>query len=184
MAKDVQPWKVVIREDDVIAENQDDLVYEAMKQPISIDGLPIDVTRNLHLPEYPLLKAFVETQIIPLIMQYAWDQFDYEPLIDSWQAWVRNSSNGHGTPLHHHTGAHVSALYYLEGCEGYLTLVDPRGLAARGYPGDVINNHFQPYKYSPKTHGLVIFPSYLQHYVQDHGPGLRLAIPIDVYLKE
>jgi hypothetical protein len=184
MATDIQPWKIVLREETVPAPNLDALVEEALMPGRSYDDRPIDETKNLHLPEYPRLKAFVEDQLIPLIMQYACEQFAYEPLIDSWQAWVRNSSDGHGTPLHHHTGAHVSAIYYLEACEGYLTVCDPRGLASRGYPWDVINNHFQPYKHQPQTGGLLIFPSYLQHYVQEHAKGLRLAIPIDVYLKE
>jgi hypothetical protein len=184
MPIDIHPWPVVLRADTVVAENHDALVYEAMMQPRQLDGQHIDETRNLHLPQYPNLKKFIAENVVPLMMQYAWDQFNYEPLIDNWQAWVRNSSDGHGSPLHHHSGAHVSALYYLEGEEGYLSMVDPRGLASRGYPHDVINNHFRTYKHKPERGGLLIFPSYLQHYVQEHRVGLRLAIPIDVYLKE
>jgi hypothetical protein len=184
MTIDVHPWTVAIREDSVVSKQHETLIYEAMMQPRSTDGLPIDDTRSLHLRQYPNLKEFVEETLIPKIMQYAWDQFNYEPLLDSWTGWVRNSSDGCGTPIHHHSGAHVSAIYYLEAREGYLTLFDPRGLASRGYPTDVINNHFQPYKYKTEHGGLVIFPSYLQHSVENHEPGLRLAIPIDVYLKE
>lgn len=184
MANDIQPWKIVLREDVVLADNHDELVDEALMQLKVDSDEPIDVTCGLHLPQYPKLRTFVEEQLIPRMMQFAWDQFNYEPLIDNWVGWVRNSSDGHGTPLHHHASAHVSALYYLEGTEGFLTIVDPRGLASRGYPYDVINNHFRPYKHKPQRGGLIIFPSYLQHYVQDHVSGLRLAIPIDVFLKE
>lgn len=184
MFRDIEPWKVVLREYHIPAENHEELVFESLSRPNYRTGELVDVEHSLSSKGYNKIHKFIETYCIPKLLEYACDQYNYKPLIKYWNAWVRHTSNDNSISLHQHARSHISAVYYLDAAAGDLTLVDPRGTASRGYPFDIINNHFKDYKYKPETGKLIIFPSYLMHYVQTQHKGLRIAIPIDLFIKE
>ena len=180
---DHHPWACPIRVIDLPTNDRDSMLTQVMLVGTPHDGQPLDVVNNLERDEYKVIKTFVETSILPRILQYAIETFGVVLEIDDWNGWVRNCSSGMGTELHDHSGAHVSAVYYLEGSWGDLMMHDPRGAVGRGYPDVVREKCFSLFNHTPSTGDLVIFPSYVYHYVQNHPPGLRIAIPIDVSFK-
>lgn len=183
MFKDIEPWRVTLREETIIPNNIDELITEMMSHHFDDSDAKLDGVFSIKLPGFTKTKEFVEKECIPRMLQYVNDQFQCEQHIDYWNSWVRNDNRGEGIGAHHHKSAHVSAVYYLEANDGFLTLLDPRGVAGRAYPNDIFDSNFVQYNHKPYRGCLIIFPSYLIHYVQAHTSGLRLALPIDVFLR-
>lgn len=180
---DINPWASTIRLDNVIGEDHDAIVTDIMMVAKTYDREPLDTTKNLHREEFASLRAFVEAEILPRMLTYAETLFDLPLEIVDWNGWVRACSDGEGAQLHEHAGAHISAVYYLEGEWGDLAIQDPRGNAGRGYPSEIRRKHFTMFEHTPTRGSLIIFPSYLYHYVQNHPPGLRIAVPIDLHVR-
>jgi hypothetical protein len=88
-------------------------------------------------------------------------------------------------PLHNHSGAQVSAVFYLL-CEeknagGELLISDPRFNANRGYPNKM-KDSFNLEIYKPKSGEVVVMPGFLHHQVATFNGKLRLAMPVDLYI--
>lgn len=103
------------------------------------------------------------------------------------KGWVTGSIRGYSMIEHNHSGAHFSAVYYVlcetENQGGEIHMTDPRSNANRGYPID-FQHLYSPVKIQPKTGDLIIFPSFLYHYVSAYHQQNRIAIPIDIYLED
>lgn len=101
------------------------------------------------------------------------------------RSWITGTRNGYMIPIHNHSGAHLSAVFYFF-CEdgnkgGELVAVDPRGNANRGYL-DEFKPLFENLVYAPKSGEYVVFPSYLYHHTNVFNGSLRIAMPVDLFL--
>jgi len=103
---------------------------------------------------------------------------DYET-----RAWLAGAKDGYYIPIHNHSGATLSAVFYLV-CEdnngGTFTLVDPKFNANRAYHTN-FNKLFKPETIMPVSGDILIFPSYAYHYTKPFKGTLRLAIPVDLF---
>lgn len=101
------------------------------------------------------------------------------------RAWITGHDDKYCMAMHNHTGAQVSAVFYVvsetQDAGGALNLIDPRSNANRGYD-EWFNPMFEDICIIPKTGDIVMFPSYLYHAVQPYHSKFRIAVPIDLYL--
>lgn len=103
----------------------------------------------------------------------------------SLKAWITGVRGGYMIPVHNHSGASVSAVFYLM-CEekdkgGELVLVDGRVNANRGYK-DQFKKLFNNKTYLPATGEYLMFPSHVYHHTTIFTGSMRLAIPVDLFL--
>jgi hypothetical protein len=109
---------------------------------------------------------------------------------DDWKGyrlngWLTGSGKNYSMIHHNHAGSQISAVFYLL-CEdleqgGKIVFTDPRQNANRGYDRKFLE-WFSPLEISPKSGSVVVFPSYLYHFVQTYQSNLRLALPVDCFL--
>ena len=143
-------------------------------------------TQNFCTPELtPSLYNAIEQGIFPKIREYAqqcWN-FDIDKKGFDWYTWlVYNNGNEDGIAWHYHPNSHIATVFYPQVSTGDLIFTDPRGFAGRGYPDEIANKDFGKQRFRLKSGDVVIFPSYLPHYVEGlHN--LRFAIPTDILFK-
>ncbi len=99
--------------------------------------------------------------------------------------WLTGSGKNYSMMHHNHSGAQISAVFYLL-CEdvehgGKIVFTDPRQNANRGYDRKFLE-WFLPLEIAPKSGSIVVFPSYLYHFVETYQNNLRLALPVDCFL--
>lgn len=133
------------------------------------------------------LKKFRDLVVWPAFYQYLKDhQIELTDFPDrKIRSWIAGAYNGYMIPAHNHSGASLSAVFYLL-CEdqdsgGELVLLDSRTNANRGYK-DQFKNWFENKLYLPKSGEYLIFPSYVYHHTLPFTGSLRLAIPVDLFL--
>lgn len=100
------------------------------------------------------------------------------------KSWLTGSQNGYSITAHNHSGASVSAVFYLlcdENQGGDLILMDPRANANRGFKPD-FQRLFENKTYKPRSGEFVMFPSYVYHHTVPFTGKLRLAMPVDLFL--
>lgn len=101
------------------------------------------------------------------------------------RSWVTGAHPGYMIPIHNHSGATLSAVFYLFAEEkdfgGELVLADPRHNANRGFK-DQFKPLFENQYYLPSTGEFIIFPSFLYHHTIPFTGKLRLAVPVDLFL--
>jgi hypothetical protein len=110
--------------------------------------------------------------------------------LDSWtgyklQGWVTGTKSDYSLNLHNHKGSQVSAVFYLL-CDkvdsgGIITFTDPRSNANRGYDPSFAP-WFDHLSLQPKSGDIVIFPSFLYHFVTTYQGFIRMAVPVDLFL--
>jgi hypothetical protein len=101
-----------------------------------------------------------------------------------YRSWLAGPHSGYYIATHNHSGASVSAVFYLM-CDttakgGELLMLDPRTNANRGYI-DELKHVFDPVSYTPKSGEAVLFPSYLYHQTTPFLGSVRLAMPVDFF---
>jgi hypothetical protein len=120
---------------------------------------------------YPTFKLYLNE-----IFHQNLDDFDCEM-----KSWFNQSS----LPSHNHSGAHLSAVFYILTGEqtegGSLIFTDPRNNSNRGYPLE-FQNIFQPVQYQPVMGDFIVFPSFVYHYVSACSSNHRLCLPVDLFL--
>jgi uncharacterized protein (TIGR02466 family) len=122
------------------------------------------------------------------------------------QAWANVSRRGNYNKIHDHPGWHLSAVYYVEAGRndpgappnsGWIEFLDPRGALGAGDPpgidpdkpvrlptqgGALFGNVFA---LPPKTGGLLVFPSWLRHWVHPYaGAGERISLAFNLRLEQ
>jgi hypothetical protein len=134
-----------------------------------------------------ILHKFRDKIVLPLFEKYVSETFnlslyDYDFFLRSWLA---GSGHSYQIDVHNHSGASVSAVFYLlceeENKGGELVLTDPRVNANRGYLID-FNKIFDNAKLSPTTGDAILFPGFVYHYTHIFKGNLRLAMPVDLHL--
>lgn len=124
----------------------------------------------------------------------AFNQFLQETVgksIDGWEShrlhgWVTGTGKDYSLNFHNHRGAQLSAVFYLL-CEeqdsgGVITFSDPRMNANRGYDESFLK-WFETKTIIPKSGDIVVFPSYLYHFVTTYQSNIRVAVPVDLFLR-
>lgn len=101
------------------------------------------------------------------------------------RSWITGVYKGYMIPAHNHSGASVSAVFYLL-CEeqdkgGELILMDSRVNANRGYK-DQFKPLFENHTYLPRTGEFLLFPSHVYHHTVPFNGSMRLAMPVDLFL--
>lgn len=99
--------------------------------------------------------------------------------------WLAGVGKDYSLNFHNHRGAQLSAVFYIL-CEeqdmgGEITFTDPRMNANRGYDTSFLP-WFQHKQLTPKSGDIVVFPSFLYHFVSTYRGNIRLAIPVDLFL--
>jgi hypothetical protein len=133
--------------------------------------------------DFPELSDLKNKIFIPAFDKYLQETCnkslkDWNYKLNSWL--IRQSLN-----YHNHGNSQLSAVLYLisdEGASGgdiYFT--DPRQNANRGYDSN-FQHLFKPFSFKPKCGHLVVFPSFLYHYVTTYQSNIRMAIPVDCFL--
>jgi hypothetical protein len=99
--------------------------------------------------------------------------------------WLTGSGENYSMTHHNHAGSQISAVFYLLADDidqgGAIYFTDPRQNANRGYDAK-FSKWFAPLELKPKSGDVVIFPSYLYHFVETYQSNLRLALPVDCFL--
>lgn len=100
--------------------------------------------------------------------------------------WVTGTGKDYSLNFHNHRGAQLSAVFYLL-CEeqdkgGMITFTDPRMNANRGYDESFLK-WFEHKAIIPKSGDIVVFPSFLYHYVTTYQSNIRVAVPVDLFLR-
>jgi len=101
------------------------------------------------------------------------------------KAWLTGHGKDYNMTIHNHSGAHLSAVYYVlaeqENAGGAIVFSDPRTNANRGFD-DKWGVMFEQFKHMPKTGDFMIFPSFTYHHVNPYLSSLRMCIPVDLFL--
>lgn len=110
--------------------------------------------------------------------------------IDDWRGhkthgWIAGHGNGYSLTHHNHRGSQLSAVFYMM-CDsndkgGQIVFTDPRQNANRGYDTP-FQEWFKPLEIIPQSGDMVVFPSYLYHYVTTYQSNIRIALPVDLFL--
>lgn len=99
--------------------------------------------------------------------------------------WLVSYGEGQSLDYHNHKGSQLSSVLYIMSEEkdigGEVCFTDPRQNANRGYDLN-FNSWFETFKMKPKVGQLVVFPSFLYHYVTTYQSNIRMAIPVDCFL--
>ncbi len=103
----------------------------------------------------------------------------------SMHGWITGTGRDYSLNFHNHRGAQLSAVFYLL-CEeqdrgGVITFTDPRMNANRGYD-EAFVPWFEPKVIIPKSGDIVVFPSFLYHFVTTYQSNIRIAVPVDLFL--
>jgi hypothetical protein len=101
------------------------------------------------------------------------------------RAWITGAHAGYSMTTHNHSGAHLSAVFYLindaPDAGGEIVLFDPRFNANRSYEADW-REFFAPMKLKTPSYTFAVFPSFVYHQVTNFSGTMRLAIPVDIFL--
>jgi predicted 2-oxoglutarate/Fe(II)-dependent dioxygenase YbiX len=110
--------------------------------------------------------------------------------IDDWHGhkmngWLVSYAQGQALNYHNHRGSQLSSVLYLIADDsesgGEIVFTDPRQNANRGYDLS-FQEWFAPLKHKPVCGQIVVFPSFLYHYVTTYQSNIRLAVPTDLFL--
>lgn len=136
----------------------------------------------------PFLTQFKEAVVIPTFEQYLKEAHnsklsDYKEY--NLKSWITGTGNGYNMIYHNHSGAAFSAVFYLLAEDvskgGSIVFSDPRHNANRGYDSK-LKTEFENVFHTPSTGDIVVFPSFLYHYVNPYYSNLRIAMPVDLFL--
>lgn len=137
----------------------------------------------------PKLIEFREKIIIPTFNKYLKEL--YGTTLSSYKkykfkAWFAGTKKGYNMIYHNHSGALFSAVFYIlsedKRSGGNIVFSDPRSNANRGYE-NFIKNEFDNVTHVPSTGDILVFPSFLYHYVNPYFSNLRIAMPVDLFLE-
>jgi hypothetical protein len=177
------PTTILIETVDVAEAAQTILATCDLRNPPKEDK-NFDILRDV-----PGLKNFRDNVVIPTFAVYLKEVFnlEIEQMEYSLRSWLAGISGGYMIPVHNHSGAMVSAVFYLMcdevGAGGELYLIDPRANANRGYT-DSLRKIFAPELYTPKSGEAIVFPSFLYHQTLPFTGKMRLAMPVDLFITE
>jgi len=103
------------------------------------------------------------------------------------KSWVAGHGKDYNMTIHNHSGATLSAVYYLLAEEkdfgGECIFADPRMNANRGYDTK-FKPMFERFTHLPATGDYLIFPSFAYHHVNPYTSALRFCLPVDLFVDD
>ena len=111
--------------------------------------------------------------------QYAFGQMGQQGRAFTLESWINIHDRGGFNFLHQHDGTMLSGVFYLQAPSGSgrLTFRDPRpGVLNSPFKGEGANAHNE-IQLAPEAGLVVLFPHWLEHYVEPHDSDTpRIAI--------
>lgn len=137
--------------------------------------------------DFPELLDLKNNVFIPAFDNYL--QETCNKSLNDWNymfhSWLVPYGQGQSLNYHNHGNSQLSAVLYLINDEsasgGDIHFTDPRQNANRGYDSN-FKHLFESFSFKPKIGHLVVFPSFLYHYVSTYHSSIRLALPVDCFL--
>lgn len=140
----------------------------------------------------PLLKTIAQqkyTEFFKEVLDLDLANFDYDL-----KSWLTGSTDGfagkaggYSMDIHNHSGAPFVSVIYLLAEEqnqgGELVMYDPRTNANRGFNSE-FQHMFSPIEHMPQSGDVLIMPGYVYHSVRQYYSSLRLAVPVDIFIKD
>ncbi len=127
----------------------------------------------LERPEFAALRAAIHTACANALREMnVRDAFRL-------QSWVNMHDRGGFNFLHVHEGCLLSGSFYLKVPlgSGKLVFRDPRPGVVHGYVKGVVPNGYRDVHLAPESGLIVLFPSWMEHYVEPHdGDEARIVI--------
>lgn len=148
-----------------------------------IDAPAGDWSSNI-INSIPLLK----TTATNLYTKFFKEVYNYDISASniSLNAWLTGTKTGYSMVPHNHKGSPFTMVIYPLAEEkasgGELVLQDPRFNCNRGYK-DPFLDQFEDIVCSPNSGDCIIIPGYVYHYVTPYMSKLRLAVPVDIFIK-
>jgi len=160
-----------------------------LMQDYDIFNPPSDYSKiNIFDNKTTEIQQFLQSEVLPSFQKFC--ELSLEQNLEDWtgyniNGWITGSSKNYSMNLHNHSGAQLSAVFYLL-CEeqergGEIVFTDPRHNANRGYDKR-FSSWFEPLQITPKSGDILVFPSYLYHTVLTYHSNLRLVMPVDCFL--
>ena len=138
--------------------------------------------------ESDLIQDFNQKIALPMFNNFLKESLGKD--ISCWKdfrlkGWLTGTGKNYTSILHNHKGASLSAVFYIL-CEemdvgGEIFFTDPRQNSNRGYDNQ-FSSWFEPLSFIPQSGDVVIFPSFLYHYVATYRGNIRIAMPVDLFL--
>ena len=161
----------------------------AVLQEYDMMNAPNDLgTINILNNENPSIVKFKKEVIYPTFNKFL--QETMKRNVSDWNGhrmhgWMTGYNNNYSLSYHNHRGSQISAVFYLL-CEeqnsgGQISFTDPRQNSNRAYDAS-FQDWFSEKKLIPKSGDVVVFPSFLYHYVSTYHGSIRLAMPVDLFL--
>lgn len=178
-----EPWRTrigVVNVKDKI--DTDTFLTEMLTNPKFRDGKKSGDS-VLSKDKSPYHKKVVDEVVTPAVEHYMREVYGYEFEEDefTYRSWGVVLTNGKGLEPHFHAGTNISTVLYLTKGQGDLIVMDPRGNACRGMPIEIREANFDLFRHSPQEGDLIIFPSYLLHYVEPGDTTLRVSVPTNYF---
>ena len=134
------------------------------------------------------LKQLKEKVFLPAFDKYLQETCNRK--LDDWSynlnGWLVSYGEGQSLNYHNHRGSQLSSVLYMmadsEDDGGDVLFTDPRQNANRGYDLH-FSSWFESFRLKPKCGQLIVFPSFLYHYVETYRSNIRMALPVDCFLQ-
>jgi uncharacterized protein (TIGR02466 family) len=138
---------------------------------------------------HEVIQQFKNEVVYPAFNKFLNESLDKS--ISDWNGhrahgWIARYGTGQSLTHHNHRGSQLSAVFYLmcdnvEDKGGQIIFTDPRQNSNRGYD-TTFQEWFKGHEITPKNGDVVVFPSYLYHYVTTYQSNIRIALPVDLFL--
>lgn len=135
-----------------------------------------------------LIQNFNHNVVLPVFDSFLKESLDKS--LSCWKAhslksWLTGPGKNYVSNYHNHKGSAISAIFYLM-CEevdvgGEIYFTDPRQNSNRGYDNQ-FSEWFDHHSFTPKSGDIVVFPSFLYHFVATYRGNIRIAMPVDLFL--
>jgi uncharacterized protein (TIGR02466 family) len=120
----------------------------------------------LEKPEFATLRSLVDEAVASAFLEMGRQDQKYEL-----ESWINLHERGGFNFLHVHEGSYLSGCLYLSVPPGSGNLIfrDPRPGVLHGYLKGAVANGYRDMSLRPENGLLVLFPSWLEHFVEPHG---------------
>lgn len=143
--------------------------------------------RNSSILNTPELSELKNKVFLPTFDKYLKETCNRS--LNDWSynlnGWLASYGEGQSLNYHNHRGSQLSSVLYIIADDkddgGDILFTDPRQNANRGYDMK-FNSWFESFRLKPKCGQIVVFPSFLYHYVETYRSNIRLALPVDCFL--
>lgn len=187
LSNTVSLWPTNLLTDIISDKNLVDQTVKYILENYDLNKAPGEINReNIFFDEnfYEFKKQIVEPAFEVWLNSIGKSLSEYNSY--SVRGWITGSKTDYSMLTHNHSGSHLSAVFYLFNdapeAGGELVLFDPRANANRSYLPDW-QDQFQPTTIKAMSYSYAVFPSFVYHQTTPFKGKMRIAIPVDLFLK-